>query len=247
MTVIGQGVEICTSTTRPNNAVVGTVIYETDTASYRWCTSDTPSIVWTGMIPVGTVQPFAGSVEPPGWLFCFGQSLNASTSPQYADLFSVLSTTYGGSGITAFSLPDLRGRAPFGKDNMGGSAINRITTAGSNINGAALNSNGGSQSMATHRHDVRIGLTDSNYAATGVNGAMGGSGYPNAGVWNYASGVWSGAALATNVTTVRQPGGTAVSGTAGLYSSTGNTDLPASIQNHQNMPPTIILNYIIKF
>jgi len=36
----------------------------------------------------------------------------------YAALFAAIGTTYGaGDGSTTFSLPDLRGRAPFGKDD----------------------------------------------------------------------------------------------------------------------------------
>jgi len=157
MTVIGQGVEICTSTTRPENPIIGTMIYETDTASYRWCSNTSPT-TWIGMIPVGTVQPYAGTTAPVGWLLCFGQSLNASTNTQYADLWSVLGTTYGGSGITAFNIPDLRGRLAAGLDNMGGGAANRLTgsvLSASNTLGAA----GGAQThtlaageMPSHNH-----------------------------------------------------------------------------------------------
>ena len=46
---------------------------------------------------------------PKGWAFCNGQVLPIS---QNTALFSLLGTTYGGDGITAFALPDLQGRAP---------------------------------------------------------------------------------------------------------------------------------------
>lgn len=62
----------------------------------------------------GTILPFAGSTTPDGFLLCDGQAVSRST---YADLFSVLGTTYGaGDGSTTFNLPDLRGRAAVGQD-----------------------------------------------------------------------------------------------------------------------------------
>jgi microcystin-dependent protein len=54
---------------------------------------------------------FGGNFAIRGWLFCSGQLLNIN---QNAALFSLLGTTYGGDGISAFGLPDLRGRVPMG-------------------------------------------------------------------------------------------------------------------------------------
>jgi microcystin-dependent protein len=59
---------------------------------------------------IGEVRIFAGTFAPRGWAFCNGQSMPVN---QYAALYSVLGTTYGGDGITSFKLPDLRGRTPF--------------------------------------------------------------------------------------------------------------------------------------
>lgn len=99
-----------------------------------------------GLAPPGVVLPYAGATEPAGWLLCFGQAVSRVT---YAGLFAAIGTTYGaGDGSTTFVLPDLRGRVPGGKDNMGGTAANRLTTAGSGVNGAALGAAGGSQTQA---------------------------------------------------------------------------------------------------
>lgn len=57
---------------------------------------------------LGEIAIFAFKQIPKGWLPCDGQTLQVS---QYAALFSLLSTTYGGDGHTTFNLPDLRGRA----------------------------------------------------------------------------------------------------------------------------------------
>src|ERR1700691_2098317 len=58
---------------------------------------------------LGEIRIFAGNYAPSEWLFCAGQILNIS---DYAALYSLLGTTYGGNGTTTFGLPDLRGRSP---------------------------------------------------------------------------------------------------------------------------------------
>lgn len=60
---------------------------------------------------IGTIKLFAGNYEPDGWFYCAGQLLPIQ---QYAALYSILGTTYGGDGRTNFALPDLRGRVPVG-------------------------------------------------------------------------------------------------------------------------------------
>lgn len=96
-----------------------------------------------GLAPAGVVLPFAGSTAPTGWLLCFGQAVSRTT---FASLFTALGTTYGaGDGSTTFALPDLRGRVAAGEDDMGGTAANRLTTAGSGVNGLALGATGGAQ------------------------------------------------------------------------------------------------------
>ena len=79
-----------------------------------------------GGIPSGAVLPFAGTAAPAGWLLCYGQAVSRTT---YAALFNALGTAYGaGDGSTTFNLPDLRGRVPGGKDDMGGVAAWPTTT-----------------------------------------------------------------------------------------------------------------------
>ena len=68
-------------------------------------------------------------------------------------LFAALGTTYGaGDGSTSFGTPDVRGRALFGLDNLGGPAASRITSGVSGINAAALGDAGGDQRIGTHGH-----------------------------------------------------------------------------------------------
>ncbi len=56
---------------------------------------------------IGEITMFGGNFAPRDWAFCDGQLLPIA---QYAALFSILGTTYGGDGRTTFALPDLRGR-----------------------------------------------------------------------------------------------------------------------------------------
>lgn len=42
-----------------------------------------------------------------GLIPCDGRVLNASTSPQYSNLFNVIGILYGGTGITSFNVPSL--------------------------------------------------------------------------------------------------------------------------------------------
>ncbi len=52
---------------------------------------------------------FSGNFAPRGWQLCNGQLLPIS---QYAALFSILGTNFGGNGTTTFALPNLQGRMP---------------------------------------------------------------------------------------------------------------------------------------
>lgn len=64
------------------------------------------------VMPVGSLLPYAGKNAPDGWLLCNGWSVPRTT---YADLFTVISTTYGaGDGSTTFTLPDMQGRTAIG-------------------------------------------------------------------------------------------------------------------------------------
>lgn len=63
--------------------------------------------------PVGSIVLWGANSPPTGWLVCDGRSLNRA---DYPALFALIGTTYGSVSGTTFSLPDLRGRVPVGRD-----------------------------------------------------------------------------------------------------------------------------------
>lgn len=67
------------------------------------------------LAPTGVINAYAGSIAPTGWLLCDGAAVSRAT---YADLFSLLGTTYGaGDGATTFNVPNLKGRVAVGRDS----------------------------------------------------------------------------------------------------------------------------------
>jgi microcystin-dependent protein len=58
---------------------------------------------------LGEIRMFGGNYAPRFWAMCDGQKLVIS---QNEALYSLLTTMYGGNGVTDFALPDMRGRLP---------------------------------------------------------------------------------------------------------------------------------------
>lgn len=163
----------------------------------------------------GTIVPWGGTTAPTGWLECDGAAVSRTT---YADLFTAIGTTYGsGDGSTTFNVPDVRGRTVCGKDNMGGTAANRLTS-GSTIDGSTLGTAGGAQThtlssgeMPSHGHNIK-----------GGSGAV-----PD---W------FGGSSAAYGMRSNSESGSTYGS----FMSNNGSSNA------HTNVQPSIVLNYIIK-
>lgn len=175
------------------------------------------------MVPVGAILPFAGTSAPTNYLFCYGQAVSRTT---YSALFTALGTTYGvGDGSTTFNLPDLRGRVAAGKDDMGGTSANRLTDQTGGLDGDVLGDTGGEEThqlstaeMPLHGHPYRRSFsTDGNTASGGFVQ------FNNANQHNPAA--FTGTPSAT---TGEQIGGTGGDGA------------------HNNVQPTMILNYVIR-
>ena len=127
-------------------------------------------------VPAGIVSAFVGVTAPAGWLMCYGQAVSRT---EYSALFTALSTTYGsGDGSTTFNVPDLRGRAIAGVDNMGGTAASRLTSTVLSTSNT-LGATGGTQShtltsaqsgVPAHSHQISVGNV---HTFTGYIGSTG--------------------------------------------------------------------------
>lgn len=208
------------------------------------------------ILPPGTGPlPWSLTTEPTGWIFCDGRTL-LSTTPYGAlrAAYIAASFPFGQDGSGNPKIPDMRGRAPFGLDNMGGSAASRITAGGSGIAGTTIGASGGAEThiltatqMPTHAH----GVTDPGHAhsvydpshthsqsGAGSDGLMGR-------VTSGGSYTISGGGPANGWTFV---------GLDYAYTGIGiyNAYTGLSIQDaggggaHNNMPPALMTNYILK-
>jgi microcystin-dependent protein len=117
---------------------------------------------------LGAIFIFAGNFAPSGYQLCQGQLLPIS---QYAALFSILGTTYGGNGTTNFALPDLRGRAPIGQGTGLGLSPVTLGQVGGVQNVSILTSN-----MPQHNHTVNVSTSPgaqpgpaNNFIAAGID------------------------------------------------------------------------------
>ena len=169
-------------------------------------------------LPAGCIMAWTTGNAPTGWLLCGGQDVSRTI---YPDLFAAIATTYGaGDGSTTFNVPDLRGRVIAGLDDMGGGgAAGRLTAGNSGIS-TSINSSGGS---AQHT------LTESEMPA-----------HTHSGNVNLRTNWESGYSTLSPVGT----------GSA-RYDGTG-TSPPLTINStgggaaHNNVQPTLVLQYIIK-
>lgn len=96
--------------------------------------------------PVGSISLFAGTTAPSGWLICDGSAVSRTT---YANLFSVIGTTYGtGDGSTTFNIPDLQGRVPVGYKSSDTSFDTIGETGGEKTHTLTVDE------IPSHHHDV---------------------------------------------------------------------------------------------
>jgi len=148
--------------------------------------------------------------------------ISAAATVTAAGSASIVISPYkftGANNTTTFLIPDLRGRSLSGLDNMGGTAASRVTTAISGINGVILGVAGGNEAMQTHTHTQNShshGVDVRNVDLAAGNASIQGS---------HAAATWGG---------------------IGGINSTTATNQNTGAGSSQNMPPTIMINYLIK-
>jgi microcystin-dependent protein len=171
----------------------------------------------------GLMSLYAGTSDPTGWLLCNGRSLVVST---YQDLFNKIGYRYGGTGAN-FNIPNMSGKAAFGLDDMGSTSSGRITASGSTTLGNSFG-------FETHA------LTDAQTPLVSHNhGTHYSTFYRNYGVTYQGNN--STAAQETSVSSVPSGGFRCYGLTVTI-----NSAAPLTGSAHENLPPYLNLNWIIK-
>lgn len=184
-------------------------------------------------VPPGAGTDYWGATLPSGWLWAAGQAVSRTT---YARLFTALGTTHGaGDGSTTFNLPDMRGRVAVGKDDMNGSAANRMTNAGSGITGTTLGASGGAETVTLTTAQLAAHNHTASFAGSALGTHQHTLGFLQGG-GNFSGGgnPFVGSNQNTGATSAGTPAGTVTVNNNG----SGNA--------HQNTQPSIICNHIIK-
>lgn len=217
----------------------------------------------------GLIIDFAGTATPSGWLLCSGRTIgnaassateraNADTQALFTLLWNSLDNTRapvsGGRGASALAdfnanktiqLPDLRGRITVGKDNMGGTAANVLTSTytmdatilgnSADREGVSLPDGGGRVPNHTHTVSFAGSTTSLNHAHT-VQADVYGGGEPESVLGNRWGQMNNGGAAET-----RTFDSTSIPHTHSITISNAGSGTA-----HNNVQPTIILNKIIK-
>ena len=223
-----------------------TYVYYDDGSSAQWVemvTSGTPSL--EEVMPTGSVIQTARLTAPTGWMLCDGTSLLVAN---YEKLFNAIGYAYGGSGLN-FSLPNLKGKVPVGRDSSqtefdslgetGGTKSTSLTSAHIPEHSHSINhdhssfttasggghthlffSDDGASSPGGYTRSVAIG-----YDATSNNTAGNGGDFVTKGTGNHTH-------------DIDVP---AFTGTSGNYGTASGSITPVSA-----LQPYIVMNYIIK-
>lgn len=184
----------------------------------------TSSAMMALLSPVGGMQPFGGAAAPTGWLICDGSSQLRTT---YPDLFAAIGVAYGSVDSTHFNLPDLRLKVPIGKTISG--------------TGSTLGVSGGSKDAVTvlHSHSFTTSTNGNHNHATDANNAYKFTSSSEVLVLNdgflathYATGItFSSSTTSTN----------------GNHNHTGPTDGAGFSGVDANLPPYVVVNWIIRY
>lgn len=184
----------------------------------------------SGNRELGELVPFAGSSAPSTlWALPYGQTLSRTTYPaMWAFVQTEIaagSTLYNnGDGSTTFGILDMRGRVPAGWDKMGGTAANRLTTAGSGVDGTTLGVASSAQTQTLLTANLPPYTPSGSVTSTGTAPITDATGYETGALNRKVAG-----------------GSTALSITSTFYGNAqGGTSTPFAI-----VQPTMVTNYML--
>jgi len=123
-------------------------------------------------MPAGVITQYVGTAAPAGWRLCDGTLYNAADTT-YARLWAAVGTTYGGSGINSFAVPDMKGRMAVGLSaetefnlmgKVGGSKVglqaHDHTYSGTVVANGSHNHGAWTDAAGVHAHDIQTRTND---------------------------------------------------------------------------------------
>ncbi len=148
----------------PAPAANNTAIFRDTDGALKAKRGDDSSVEFLGGVPPGIGPlPYAGATLPTGWLWCDGSAVSRTT---YARLFTAIGITYGpGDGSTTFNLPDADNRFILGKYRT----TQRVSSAGSSIDGGTIAAAGGVQSISLISTNMPASVTFNDGSASVTN------------------------------------------------------------------------------
>ncbi|WP_246512446.1 phage tail protein [Sphingobacterium tabacisoli] len=177
------------------------------------------------------IRMFAANFAPKNWAYCSGQLLAIN---QNQALFSLLGTTFGGNGVTTVALPDFRGRTPVGTgtNNLGLTFVLGNTIGSESVTLTMTN-------LPPHNHPTSIA---GNIGVKARN-AIANQSSPS------SSSYLAIPARSAGRAKTKVKGFDTASGTVTLHANTvqatADTQSTGANQPHNNMQPSLGINYII--
>lgn len=170
--------------------------------------------------PAGSIMIWPSNTIPTGWHLCDGSSMSRT---DYAALFSTIGTTFGSNDSSSFNLPDMRGlyvagRGANGYNNINGKGGSNTVTLGISEMPSHNHSGVTGDESVRHNHGFNMGIR--------TNVCRG-----NVGSEALYSSFSGGSDLSINNNTKGHTHSIS-------YQGGGNA--------HENRPPYIVMNYIIK-
>jgi len=206
--------------------------------------------VWN---PVGEVTMWTTNTAPTGWLVCDGSAVSRTT---YSGLFAVIGTVYGaGDGSTTFNLPNLKGRVVVGRDSADADWDTLAETRGSKthtLTSAEMPSHTHIQDAHGHGQNPHAHFM---WLATSSNGSHSHTySWDDTSTIQRGTGSFSTASAPTPSTDNTSTAGSHTHDVIGYTANETATNIVTTATNqntggdgaHNNIQPSIVLNFIIR-